>query len=191
MGASQLIQLLSNTTAYRKHRMATALWVLEHPEMVEALLRHIVEDTTEVSYKAAWVLEFVYLKKPEVLYPHFDYFFANLAVVKRDQAVRPMAHICEILCVQYYKKMDPELQKRFTPAHKSMLTECAFDWLISDQKVACKVRAMTSLYYLGTEFDWIHSELKQHILLHMHAGSAGYKARGKQTLELIRKFKSR
>ena len=65
------------------------------------------------------------------------------------------------------------------------MAECCFDWLISDQKVACQVRAMTSLYYLGTEFNWIHPELKTIIEQNIHQGSAGYKARGKKIIQLI------
>ena len=32
--------------------------------------------------------------------------------------------------------------------------------MINDEKVAVKAYSMATLYYLGTEFDWIHEELK-------------------------------
>ena len=126
---------------------------------------------------------------PGLLYPHFDYFFEMLPKAKLDQVVRPLAHICERLCLAYYKRRYPEVRSKLSEAHKLTMTECSFDWLITDQKVACQVRAMTCLYYLGTEFDWIHPELKQILEDNIHKGSAGYKSRAKKTLEQIRKFR--
>jgi len=48
---------------------------------------------------------------------------------------------------------------------------------------------MTVLYFLGTEFEWIHPELEQIIEKNIHQGSAGYKSRGQHTLENIRNFR--
>ena len=112
-----------------------------------------------------------------------------LPKAKLDQVVRPMAHICERLCLRYYKKEDPEIRAVLSEAHKLVMTECSFDWLITDQKVACQVRAMTCLFYLGTEIDWVHSNLKQILEDNIHKGSAGYKSRAKKTLEQIKKFR--
>jgi hypothetical protein len=67
------------------------------------------------------------------------------------------------------------------------MTECCFDWLISKQKVACKVFGMTALFYLGTEFDWIHPELKAIISENIHENSPAYRARGKHVLKKISK----
>ena len=58
------------------------------------------------------------------------------------------------------------------------------------QKVACQVHAMTALYFLGTEYDWIHPDLEQIVQQNIHNGSAGYKARGRHILENISKFRA-
>ncbi len=190
MSSEGLLQHISYAKAYRKNRLQAALWVLDHPETFRELLTYCFVDTSELSYKAAWVLEFVCLEQLEVLLPHLDYFFEQLPKVTCDQSLRPMAHICELLAIQYYKKQHPETVKALSSNHKKIMTECSFDWLISNQKVACEVRAMTCLYYLGTEFDWIHDELKQIIHQNIHTGSAGYKARGRRTLQQITKYRS-
>jgi len=96
--------------------------------------------------------------------------------------------LCELLVLQYYKKKAPDLVALFLEKYKSEMIECSFDWLITDQKVACQVRAMTALYYLGTEFDWIHPELQQIIQQNIHSGSGAYKARGRSVLAQIAKF---
>lgn len=190
MASSPLYKQINYVKAYRKHRWDAAQWVLSHPETLPELLSLcFLEDEGDISYKATWVLEFVCLEDLALLYPLLDDFFGSLAKVKKDQSLRPLSHICELLCIRYYKENDSALITSLTDAHKTIMTECAFDWLISDQKVACQVRAMTALYYLGEEFDWIHTELKQIIERNIHEGSAGYKARGRHILEKIAKFR--
>ncbi|MGB0788706.1 MAG: adenylosuccinate lyase, partial [Marinirhabdus sp.] len=72
--------------------------------------------------------------------------------------------------------------------HKETMTENCFDWLITPQKVACQARAMTALYFLGTEMAWVHPELKTIIETNLHKGSAGYQNRGAKTIEKILKY---
>ena len=104
--------------------------------------------------------------------------------------MRPLAHICELIAISNYKKKDIDVIAVFSEKHKKTLIDCSFDWLITEQKVACQVRAMTALYYLGTEFEWIHPELKQIIEQNVHLGSAGYQSRGKKTIKQIDTFQN-
>lgn len=182
---SELEQLLTYTDAARKNRLQAALWVLKHPETFEELLQFAFKNDPEISHKANWVLEFVCLEKLELLFPHLDYFFEKLPSVKEDSSVRPLAHICELLCIQYYKEKESAFQKYFSEKHKETLIEVCFDWLITQQKVACEVRAMTCLYELGTEKDWIHPELKTVLEQNIHSSSAGYKSRGRKILQKL------
>ncbi|MDC8003700.1 adenylosuccinate lyase [Aureisphaera galaxeae] len=185
---SGLLEQISYEKAYRENRMNGALWVLDHPETFRELLDYVFNDKQdELSHKAAWVMEFVFLKQPPILFPHLDYFFESIPKVKKDQSVRPLANLCEKLCLDYYKKRNPELRKLLTEEHKLQMTEFCFDWMITDQKVACQARAMICLYYLGTEYDWIHPELEQIIERNIHTGSAGYKNRGGKILAKIRR----
>lgn len=184
-----LESILSYEKAYRSHRLAAANWVLQHTETFPELLQYCFANDPIISHKANWVLEFVCLDSLDLLYPQLDFFFKKISTVKTDSSVRPLAHICELLILQYYKKKDTILLKMFTEVHKEQLASCCFDWLITDQKVACQVRAMTCLYYLGTESDWIHPELQTILASKISVGSAGYQSRGKKTLKLIQDFK--
>ncbi|RFN57885.1 adenylosuccinate lyase [Marixanthomonas ophiurae] len=191
MSDSGLLQQLSYTKAYRKNRLDAAHWVIVHPETFGELLTYCLTAKDELSYKAAWVLEFVYLEKPELLLPHLNLFFEKLPTITRDQTLRPLAHICELITISYYKKKEEKIGSYFSEAYKKIMVECCFDWLITDKKIACQARAMTALFYLGTEFEWIHSELKQIIEQNIHLGSAGYKARGKNTIKQINTFQKK
>jgi hypothetical protein len=182
---TELENQLNYINAARIHRLKAANWVLIHPETFEELLHFCFKNDIDVSHKANWVLEFVCLQKLELLFPYLDYFFENLSSVKVDSSVRPLSHICELLSIQYYKKSNPELIEVFSEKHKELMIENCFDWLITNQKVACEVRAMTCLFYLGTEKDWIHPELKTIINQNIHMSSPGYKARGEKILKKI------
>jgi hypothetical protein len=186
--SEELYKALDYTTATRTNRQKASQWVLEHPETFPGLLELSFNVTGDISQKAAWVVEFICREQLAYLYPHLDYFFENLPGATKDQIVRPMAHLCELLSRAYYKKKDPQLLCLLTETHKTHMTECSFDWLISDQKVACQVRAMTALYLLGTEFDWIHPELEEILEQNIHIGSAGYKARGRSVLSQITRY---
>lgn len=163
--------------------MKAARWVLSHPETFPELLGYTFSPVQETSIRASWVLEFVCLERLDWLYPHLDEFFQNLSSIKHESVMRPLANICERLCLAYYKKSEHALQAAMHRDHKEKLVECSFDWLIEEHKVATQVRAMTCLYYLGTEIDWIHPELKQVLEERIHSGSAGYKNRAGKILE--------
>jgi len=182
-----LYEKLNNTKAYRQTRLDVAHWVLERPETITSLLDFCFEVDTKISYKAAWILEFVCIERLELLYPHLDSYFENLPKVYRDQALRPLAKICEMLTKAYYKEKNPLALQFLNASHKEQMTSLCFDWLITDQKVAAKVYAMTALYFLGTEYDWIHPELESIIRQHIYDAMPAYKSRGKYVLKQLAK----
>jgi len=191
MSSGELLQRISYEKAYRQNRLGGALWVLEHPETLAELLAYGFKNDEDISYKALWVLEFVCLEDLTLLYPHLDFFFEQLPNAYKHQSLRPLSHICEMLALRYYKKKESLVVDTLSEAHKTVMIECSFDWLITDQKIACQARAMLTLYYLGFEFDWVHPELVQILQQNIHSGSAGYKARGKKILTAIQKHKNK
>lgn len=190
MASEVLLEKLNNTKAYRKTRLEVAHWVLAHPETFPKLLSYCFDEKNDFSYKAAWILEFVCIEKLPLLYPHLNFYFENIPTVYKDQGVRPLAKICEFLTTAYYKKKEPEIQQFYTEKHKEITISCCFDWLISNQKVACEVYAMQSLYYLGTEKNWIHQELVTLLQANIHQRTHAYKARSKQIFKQIEKLKT-
>lgn len=190
MASSGLLQQINYTKPYREKRLNAGLWVIDHPESMPEMVAYSFDPGFKRSMQALWGLEFICRIKLELFYPHLDAFFNYLPTVKEHNILRALSFICELVSIAYYKKRDPVLGDGFTQKHKTVMTECCFDWLITRQKVACQVRAMTALYFLGTEFEWLHPELQQIIQQNIHQGSAGYEARGRHTLEKINRFKS-
>ncbi|MEN1786069.1 MAG: hypothetical protein AAGF77_13140 [Bacteroidota bacterium] len=71
-------------------------------------------------------------------------------------------------------------------SHLEGIATVCFDWFIGEYKVATKVFAMTSLFYLGATFDWIRPELKAILTEKIAYGSAGFQNRGAKILEKLR-----
>ena len=187
MNSEILVEKLNFPRAYRKTRLELAHWVIAHPETFPDLLTICFDENNNISHKAAWILEFVCTEKIEMLLPHLDLFFRHIPKARKDQSVRPFSKICLMLAKHVYKKKNVLVINSLKPLHKETMISCCFDWLITEQKVACQAYAMDALYLLGTEIDWIHPELEITLDQNIHHRSAAYKARGRITLEKIRK----
>jgi hypothetical protein len=118
MASEELYQKLNYTKAYRQTRLDVAHWVMEHPETFPVLLDYCFQIETELSFRATWILEFVCLEKLSLLHPHLDQFFENLPKVYQDQALRPLAKICQMIAIAYYKQQEPQLQQLLHSDHK-------------------------------------------------------------------------
>jgi hypothetical protein len=186
-----LKEKLNFPRAYRATRLEVAHWVLVHPETFEVLLNFCYSPEKELSYKATWILEYACKEDLSMLYPYFDLFMEQLPTVKLDQAARPMAKICELICIRYYKQQNVEIQEYFSNTHKEQMIAVCFDWQITPQKVACKVYGMSALFFLGTEQDWIHPALETMIHQNIAQAQPAYKARGKHSLKAISRFRKK
>ncbi len=183
---STLLAQINYAKAYRANRLAAAHWVIEHPETLPELIDYIyLENQADICHKAAWVLEFVALENLSLLYPYLDLFFNRITFPKKDQTLRPLANISEKLCLAYYKNSKKYSKPPLTSGHKEILIEACFDWIITDKKVACTARAMTCLYLLGTEIDWIHPELQVMLEQKLPSGTPGYKNRAGKIIQKI------
>ena len=176
---------IRNTNHSREKRNYFAHLILQNPELLPQLLSicHQIDD--EISCRASCGLEFLCKKNLETILPYLDSITTLFPIVYKDPAVRPLAKICEYLTVSYYKNKNQKVIKHLTLQHREKITEACFDWLISNQKVAAQAYSMTSLYLLGTEFDWIHPELKITLENNYQDGSAAYKARARVILKKI------
>ncbi|GAA4272368.1 adenylosuccinate lyase [Aquimarina gracilis] len=180
-----LEEVLTTINATRERRSYFANLVLENPETIPELLTLCNRIDDDISCKASWGLEFLCKKNLKAILPYLDQVIAIASRTYKHSAVRPMAKIFEILILGYYKQKSQEIINALTQTHREKITEICFDWLITDQKVAPKAYAMTTLYLLGTEFDWVHPELKITLENNYATGSAAYKARSRMVLKKI------
>lgn len=162
--------------------------LIRQPSLTEALFLEVLREDKEGTFNASWTFDHLMRKKLVYLLPMMTLFTNSLSQLKCESCIRPMAHICEMVTEAYFKKKNPVFIKNIADEHlEKMLTAC-FDWLISPMNMAPKVFSMTSLYYLGQKFDWVHPELRVILEDSYATGTVGYQNRAKKTLDKLAKL---
>ena len=187
MELEQLKLNLKNTDHSIQSRYKFAALIHQNPNLLPKLLTISKGTETPTSFKAMWVLEFVCKEHLDLLLPHISNFLKTIQKLELQSAIRPAAKICEYLCVAYYDKNNNDIIKGLTKNNREQITSICFDWLINPKtKVASKAYSMSVLYWLGTEFTWIHPELKLILEQQYLQSSAAYKARARMVLKKLK-----
>ncbi len=159
--------------------------LVKQPQLAKILFEAIFVEDQQGTFNASWAFDHLMRKKLEYILPFFNDFANRLAELRTESCIRPMAHVCEMVCMAYFKKKDPAFTQHITDSQLEQIMTVCFDWLISPMNIAPKVFSMTSLYYLGQKFDWVHPELKQ-VLQDTYAdGTPGFRSRAKKTLDKL------
>ncbi|MBC7399055.1 MAG: hypothetical protein H7289_03855 [Mucilaginibacter sp.] len=134
----------------------------------------------DVAFRATWLLENVFLQKPEVYLPQLDYLLSGINNVKHPGPQRHYAkivmHITDADAPQIIK--DKVATIDFEP-----IVEKLFDWMIDAKvKIAVKAFAAEALFNLRHRYDWIAEELANQLQFLMRNGSPAIQVRGKKLL---------
>lgn len=179
MTEAELLSDIKKCTALKKDRLRLMHRVLDDVKLIKPLLNLSFNTTHPDSHRAAWIIELLCLYDIEIIKVHLTYFTSNLKNLRIDSAKRPMAKICSLI-------LHPKKGLVLSQLQKQNITATCFDWMIDDSAVAVKVYAMTSLYELGKEIDWIHTELKTILEKNYSTSSAGYQCRAREILKKIK-----
>ena len=182
MTTETLYKELSDVDHSREKRQFYANLIMAEPEILPQLLEIVFRVDDKLSCKAAWLLEFACGQNLELILPYLEQFTSSINKVHLDPAVRPVAKVCEYLTKSYYTDQNQKVKAALLLTHRERITETCFDWLINDAKIAPKAYAMNSLFLLGTEFNWIHPELKTIIERDYQIQSSGFKSRAREIL---------
>jgi hypothetical protein len=162
-------------------------YYLNHPQELKMVLELCYSNDQHTAFQAAWILDGVLRKNDELLIPIWEQFTSQLSKTTNPSVLRSFAKICELVCTARWKSRSQAWIETINDTHCELLTQNLFDWLIGPQKVAVKVFAMTSLYYLGEAVPWINGELAAVIESQLPGSSAGFKNRGQKTLAALHK----
>ncbi|WP_339844268.1 adenylosuccinate lyase [uncultured Dokdonia sp.] len=187
MTLSELYNELAYVNHSREKRAYCAQLILNEPSLMELVLEILFMVDDVRSPKAGWIAEFATKEDITIILPHLELFTTKMHTVYQDAALRPVSKICEELAISYYKMKNLQTRASLTKIQRERMVTAAFDWLITDQKVAVKAYSMTSLYYLGTEFNWIHEDLQRIMEENYMTSSAAYKARCKHITAWIKR----
>ncbi|TSJ39456.1 hypothetical protein FO440_17075 [Mucilaginibacter corticis] len=148
-------------------------------------LRDLIDITLypddAIAFRAAWLLENVFLQYPEVYLPDLDYLLSKINLVKSAGAKRHYAkivmHITDRRAQEIIKEKVNELDL------ESTITQL-FDWMIDPEiKIAVKAFAAEALFNLRHHYYWITEELANQLQFLMRDGTAAIQSRGKRLLK--------
>jgi len=184
MTEKQLLFELDNVSGLLENRQHVSKLVLQDIKAIDSLFYIVFKTANKISVKAAWVLEFVVKQELKVIFPYLDYLSKNTQRIYFGGAARSIAKITLLIIEQNNK------EQILSKKQEQAFVEIAFDWLISNHKVAIKAYTMQILFFLGKKHDWVHTELINILQENVYKYSPAYKTRARITLEQIRKFKN-
>ncbi len=166
---------LSKINAGTDNRNRMRDFVLKQPEYLEELIAFGTDLNNKNHHKGVWIIEMIAEHQTELLIPFIDTICQTISEFKNDSAIRGISRVAYFLSTSDTIKLS-EFQ------HEK-LTEICLDWLIRDERVACKVYAMKTLEHFGKKEAWIAEELRNILDRDYQYQSAGYKAAARNILK--------
>jgi len=133
-----------------------------------------------IAFRAAWLLESVFLLDPVFYLPELDYLLTRFSDVTYPSCQR---HYAKIIMHLTSAKVYPAIKIKLQQTNLEPIVERCFHWMI-DPKVliAVKVHASEALFNLRHRYPWINEELASQLQFLMRDGSAAIQTRGRKLL---------
>jgi hypothetical protein len=179
---TELLKQISNTIGKMK--------VLELSRILKEQnfsLRDLIDITfyadKDIAFRAAWILENVFLQNPGIYEPDLEYLLSRIKNVKYAGCQR---HYAKIIMHITDKKAPISIQQKLQQIDLEPTVEQCFDWMIDPKvKVAVKVFSSEALFNLRNRYPWIKEELANQIKFLMRNGTAAIHSRGRKLLALL------
>ncbi len=134
----------------------------------------------DIAFRAAWILETVFLKDPTRYEIELGYLISRIQDVRYASCQR---HYAKILMHITASKAPLVIRQNLQQLDLKPAVEQCFDWLIDPKvKIAVKVFASEALFNIRHLYPWIEEELANQIKFLMKNGSAAIQSRGRKLL---------
>lgn len=180
--ADELIKEIS--TAMGKIRVVKLKAILEKQQFaLPGLIDITFHPNKNIAFRAAWILENLFLQKPERYLNDLGYLLLRIKDVENPGCKR---HYAKIVMHITSPKAPLSIQQKLAEIDLEPAAEQFFDWII-DPKVliAVKVFAVQALFNIRHRYPWIAEELANQIQFLMRNGSAAIQSRGKKLLSQL------
>lgn len=150
-------------------------------------LRDLIDLTfhadKHVAFRAAWILENVFLQDPARYVTDIERLVSRIKEVQHESCRR---HYVKIIMHITQPKVSPAIKDRVAELDMQPAVEQCFDWLIDPKvKIAVKVFASEALFNLRYRYPWIKDELAEQMKYLMRNGTAAIQSRGRKLLAVL------
>lgn len=179
---TELIQQL--TATFGKTKVNKLSVILKERKFA---LRDLIDTTFNtdktIAFRAAWLLENVFLADPGFYFTDLNYLLTRFKDVTYPSCQR---HYAKIMMHITSPKAPIQIKKKIQTTDMEPVIEQCFDWMIAPKIfIAVKVHAAEALFNLRGRYPWIAEELANQLQFLMKNGSAAIQARGRKLLKSL------
>ncbi|NCD70066.1 hypothetical protein [Mucilaginibacter agri] len=178
----QLIQQISVAMGKTKVLELTKI-VQKNNFKLRDLIDLTFDGNKKLAFRAAWLLENVFLQRPESYLTDIEYLIGNFANVTNGSCQR---HYAKIAMHLTSPKALPAIQQKLQDIDMEIVVNQCFEWLI-DPKVLIAVKAFgaETIFNLRHRYPWVADELSEQLEYLMRNGSPAIQSRGKKLLNYL------
>lgn len=185
MNKDLLIKQLSATLG--KTKVAELSKILKARQFA---LRNLIDLTfyadKNIAFRAAWLLENVFLADPEFYITDINYLTKRIADVKYPSCQR---HYAKIIMHITGVKAPLILKEKLQTIDLEHIVERLFNWMIDPKvKIAVKAFAAEGLFNLRDRYTWITDELANQLQFLMQNGSPAIQSKGEKLLKILKQL---
>jgi hypothetical protein len=178
----ELIKQITNTIGKTKVLELTRI-LREQDFALRDLIDLTFNENRDIAFRAAWILENVFLIEPARYEPDLKHLLSRINEVKHASCQR---HYAKILMHITAKKTSETIKQKLQKIDLEPVVEKCFDWMIDPKVlVAVKVFASEALFNMRQRYPWITEELANQIRFLMRTGTAAIQSRGKKLLSQL------
>lgn len=154
----QLLADIKNTLQKTKVHLLAEL-ASSQANAIKDVLDLTFHPEEQIGFRAAWILENIYVANPIRFVPHLSYFLDRFSLQNNLSARR---HFAKILAMLTHKNAPVEVKEFLVSYDTESLVETTFAWLIDDDvPVAIKSHCLNILANFCPKHHWIRDELIQ------------------------------
>jgi hypothetical protein len=182
MTAETLTKQISNTIGKIKV-LELILILTEQQFALHDLIDLTFYPDKNIAFRAAWILENLFLKDPAKFEAELKYLILKFKEVKHAGCQR---HYAKIIIHLTSPRAAPAIKYKLALLNLEPVAEQCFDWMIEPKvKIAVKVFAAEALFNLSFRYPWIKEELSNQLTFMMRNGSPAIQSRGKKILSKL------
>jgi len=185
MTSDELIQKIANTIGKLKVLELSQI-LKEQQFQLHDLIDITFHPDKPLAFRAAWLLENMFLKDSDVFTDNLEYLIARFPDVTNPGCQR---HYAKILMHATEEKESSPVKQKLNSLDLEPAVERLFEWMIDPKvKIAVKVFAGWALLNLRHRYPWIADELPAQLEFLMRDGTAAIQTAGRKMMKELKPF---
>ena len=181
--SDELIKEISTTMVKTKVVKLSAI-IQKQQFSIHDLIDITFHPDKNIAFRAAWILENLFLQKPESYIENLEYLISRIKDVDNPSCKR---HYAKVLMHITAPKAPASIRQKLAEIDLEPVVEQLFDWLIDPKiLIAVKVFAAEALFNMRSRYDWIAEELSNQVRFLMRDGTAAIQSRGRKILSKLK-----